>query len=208
MLNFICDLNCSILKCYLHLGYTEIMEVLVKHWKYRNLTFVVLGILLTLVLSRTNVFNQFLLHIGSWGYVGAFFAGILFVSTFTVTIGVLVLFDLAKVLNPFALATIAGMGGVMGDLIIFRLVKDKLLNELTEIYNKNFNGKHITRILHTKYFHWMMPVVGALIIASPLPDEAGITLMGLSKISDFKFTLLSFILNSVGIFIAVTLGNL
>jgi hypothetical protein len=183
------------------------MEVLIKHWKYRNLTLVTLGVFLTLLLSRTQVFNQFLIHVGSWGYLGAFFAGMLFVSTFTVTIGALVLFDLANALNPYLLALIAGLGAVAGDLLIFRLVKDKLLSELTDIYNKDFNGKHITRILHTKYFHWMMPVVGAIIIASPLPDEAGITLMGISKISNLKFMLISFLLNSVGIFIAVSFGS-
>jgi hypothetical protein len=183
------------------------MGVLVKHWKYRNLTFVVLGVLLTLILSRLQFFSQFLMHVGSWGYIGAFFAGMLFVSTFTVTIGGLVLFDLAKVLNPYTLALVAGLGGVAGDMLVFRLIKDNLLSELSEIYNKDFNGKHITRLLHTKYFHWMMPVFGALIIASPLPDEAGITLMGVSKISNFWFMIISFLLNSIGIFIAITLGN-
>lgn len=183
------------------------MRVLMKSWKYRNLTFTAIGILLTLLLSKTQIFGQLLMHIGSWGYVGAFFAGMLFVSTFTVTIGALILFDLAKILNPYELALIAGIGGVVGDTLIFKLIKDNLLNELTEIYNKDFNGRHITRVLHTKYFHWMMPVVGAIIIASPLPDEAGITLMGISKISNFKFILISFLLNSLGIFVAVTLGS-
>lgn len=178
-----------------------------KHWKYRNLTFVVLGVILTLLLSKTVGFNEFLMHVGSWGYLGAFFAGMLFVSTFTVTIGALILFDFAKVLNPYELAIIAGVGGVVGDLLIFKLIKDNLLGELKEIYNKDFNGRHITRVLHTKYFSWMMPVVGAIIMASPFPDEAGITLMGLSKMPDYKFVWISFLLNCVGIFIAVSLGS-
>lgn len=183
------------------------MEVLVKHWKYRNLTFVFVGVILTLILSSTEGFNNFLMHVGSWGYLGAFFAGMLFVSTFTVTVGALILFDLAKVLNPFDLAIIAGMGGVVGDLLIFKFIKDNILSELTEIYNKDFNGKHITRILHTKYFHWMMPVVGAIIMASPLPDEAGITLMGISKMPTYKFVWISFALNIIGIFTVITLGS-
>lgn len=184
------------------------MKVLLKHWKYRNLTLVFIGIILTLILSKTQGFQNFLLHIGSLGYIGAFFAGILFVSTFTVTIGALILFDFAKYLNPFELAIIAGAGAVIGDLLIFKLVRDNLASELTEIYNKDFNGHHITRVLHTKYFHWMMPVIGAIIIASPLPDEAGITLMGISKIKEYKFVIISYLLNSIGIFLAVSMGSL
>lgn len=184
------------------------MAALMKHWKYKNLTFVFIGIIATLILARTEGFNEFLIQIGSWGYVGAFFAGMLFVSTFTVTLGALLLFDFAQTLNPYELAIIGGIGGSMGDLFIFSLIKDNLMGEITEIYNKDFNGKHLSRILHTKYFHWMMPVVGAVIMASPLPDEAGISLMGLSKISTDKFILISFLLNMVGIFAVITFGTL
>lgn len=183
------------------------MKVLKKHWKYKNLTMVFLGFVFTLFLSRTEGFNLFISKIGSFGYIGAFFAGMLFVSTFTVTTGALILFDFAKTLNPINLALVAGIGAVVGDLLIFKLVRDDLLSELKDIYNKDFNGRHLNRILHTKYFSWMMPVVGAIIIASPLPDEAGISLMGISKISSARFIMLSYLLNSLGIFTAISLGR-
>jgi len=42
--------------------------------------------------------------------------------------------------------------------------------------------------------------VGALIIISPLPDELGVSLMGISKLKWYRFLLLSFTLNTLGIF--------
>jgi hypothetical protein len=50
----------------------------------------------------------------------------------------------------------------------------------------------------------MLPVIGAIIIASPLPDEVGISLMGLSKISTPKFIFISYILNSIGLFLIIS----
>jgi uncharacterized membrane protein YdjX (TVP38/TMEM64 family) len=51
-------------------------------------------------------------------------------------------------------------------------------------------------------------VLGAIIIASPLPDEMGVGLMGISKLKTSQFILLSFVLNAIGIFIVVTAGSL
>jgi uncharacterized membrane protein YdjX (TVP38/TMEM64 family) len=53
-----------------------------------------------------------------------------------------------------------------------------------------------------------LPIIGALIIISPFPDEIGIGLMGLSKIKKWQFMLISFALNSLGIFIIVALANI
>lgn len=184
--------------------YTHCMVRLRKRWKYKNLFIVCVGILGAVCLSRIDAFREILLHLGSWGYVGAFFGGILFVSTFTVATGGIILFSLAQYLHPVEIALVAGLGAVVGDLLIFRLIKNDLQTELRTIYNSRLNGRHISRLLHTKYFSWSLPVIGAIIIASPLPDEIGISLMGLSKIKTFKFVFVSFLLNTIGIFLAVS----
>lgn len=51
---------------------------------------------------------------------------------------------------------------------------------------------------------WIIMPIGAIIIASPFPDELGVSLIGLSKLSTGKFILLSYILNSIGIFLVVS----
>ncbi|MBI4990663.1 hypothetical protein HZB96_01050 [Candidatus Gottesmanbacteria bacterium] len=175
-----------------------------RHWKYKNLTLVFLGIVLALILSRIEAFHTFLLHLGNFGYIGAFIAGILFVNIFTVSTGALILLILAEQLSAIEIGLIAGLGAVVGDLIIFHLVKDDFSKELELIYDKIDSKHHFIKLLHSKYFHWTLPVVGAIIIASPFPDELGVTLMGISKMKTYKFVIVSFLLNSLGIFLIVS----
>ena len=70
-----------------------------------------------------------------------------------------------------------------------------------------FGGDKVMHLVHTKYFSWTLPILGAIIIASPLPDEMGVGLMGISKLKTSKFILLSFILNAIGIFLIITAGT-
>lgn len=171
--------------------------------KYKNLTLTILGIIFAFIISQNEVFRAFLLNLGSLGYIGAFFAGMLFVLTFTVAAGALILLILAERLSPIEIGLIAGLGAVFGDFAIFRLVKNSLTNELEEIYNHVDSKHHFIKILHSKYFSWSLPVIGAIIIASPFPDELGVTLMGISKMRTYQFLIVSFVLNAIGIFLVV-----
>ena len=173
-------------------------------WKYKNLTFAFVGILVAVLLSQVPSFHELLIHLGGFGYIGAFAAGMLFVSTFTVATSALVLLTLVETLSPIEIGLIAGLGAVVGDLTIFHLIKDNLSSELEEVFHNFDRKKHIEHLFHTKYFNWTLPVFGALIIASPLPDELGVSLIGLSRMNTVRFIFLSYILNSLGIFLIVS----
>ena len=175
-----------------------------KHWKYKNLTFLIFSLVLAFFVLRNETLHSFLLHLGNLGYVGAFLAGILFVSTFTVATGAIILLVLAETLSPIEIGLIAGLGAVVGDLAIFRFVKDDLAKEIELIYNQVDGNHHLKKVFHTKYFSWTLPVVGAAIIASPLPDELGVSLIGISKLKTYQFLLISFTLNAIGIFLVVS----
>lgn len=172
--------------------------------KYKNLAIFFLSIGFALILSRFEGFHSFLLSLGSLGYLGAFIAGMLFVSTFTVTTGAVILLVLAERFSPIEIGIIAGFGAVIGDFVIFKFVKDGLIEEVREVYGKIDHHNHLLKILHTNYFSWMFPVFGAIVIASPLPDEIGVSLMGISKMKTYQFFILSFILNAIGIFLVVS----
>lgn len=171
--------------------------------KYENLSIFFLSIIFTFLLSQNNNFNSFLLGLGEWGYLGAFIAGILFVSIFTVSTGILILIVLSQALHPIEIGIIAGAGAVIGDLTIFRFIKDRIAGEVLPIYHM-LGGHHMDRILHTKYFSWTLPVLGAILIASPFPDEIGVSLLGIANMKTYKFIILSFLLNSIGIFLVVS----
>lgn len=174
------------------------------HWKYKNLTIVFISIILAIFISRIDAFHTFLLHLGGFGYIGAFIAGVFFVSTFTVATSALVLLILAETLSPLEIGLIAGLGAVVGDMTIFHFIKDNLTDEVEDVYNQVDKKRHLKKLFHSRYFNWMMPVLGAVIIASPFPDELGVSLIGLSKMNTVKFIFLSYFLNSIGIFLVVS----
>src|SRR3989344_3710076 len=128
-------------------------------------------------------------------------------STFTVSIGTAILLILAENYSPVFLGIIAGLGAVAGDLTIFQFVHSRGFVEEVKHLFEFFGSDKIHHLLHTKYFSWTLPVVGALIIASPLPDELGVSLMGISRMKPYQFILLSFGLNSLGIFLILTASN-
>lgn len=173
-----------------------------RKWPYKNTTFLVLSLALFFYFAGTDVVQNIIRQVGNLGFVGAFITGIFFVSIFTVIPATVVLFDLAKILNPVMIALMAGAGAVLGDYLIFRYLRDKVFEELLPIIDK-LGGSLIKKIFLTPYFIWLLPIIGAFIIASPIPDEAGISLLGLSRIKNWQFVLISFLLNSVGILIIV-----
>lgn len=167
----------------------------------------VLSVFLAVWLSQQEAVRNYLLSLGKLDYFGAFLGGILFSSTFTVSFSLIILIALAKSLSPIVVSLIAGFGAMAGSFLFLHLFRDEIVRDLEPIYEQ-LGGNHLHRILHTKYFAWTLPIIGAIIIASPLPDEIGVSLLGLSRMRPSRFLLLSFFLNTIGIFIIVTVGNL
>ena len=174
-----------------------------RKWAYKNTTLLIASLVIFLVLAETPVVLLLLEHARSLGYVGAGIAGLLFVSTFTIAPGTALLFHLAEVLDPYQIALYAGVGAVIGDLFIFRFFKGSVFKELAPLLRKR-GGAQLKELTCSPHFAWFMPVLGALIIAFPLlPDELGIGLMGLSKIKEWQFVLLTYVLNVLGVLAVV-----
>lgn len=177
-----------------------------KKWKYPYLTTVFISVLVAIILAQNESFKNWLLNLGSFEYIGALIAGMIFVSSFTVAISAVVLGIMVQNVHPMALALIGGVGAVIGDYLIFKLVRSNLQKEITSILGMN-NTAHIKILLHSKYIAWMLPIIGIFIIASPLPDELGVSLLGISKMSEGKFILISYISNALGILAIVSVAK-
>lgn len=177
------------------------------HWKYKNLLIFLIGIIAAFILSKYPPFTAFVLSLGAIGYLGAFIAGSLYTLSFTIPISIVMLSILSQSLSPLEVGIIGGLGAVLTDFTIFRFVRDDLVSDLKPLYEK-FGGNHVSHVFHSKYFHWTLPFIGALIIASPFPDEIGVTLLGISKMKTLEFLPVSFIMNSTGIFLIVSASSL
>lgn len=174
-----------------------------KHWHYKNTALLILSLVVFFFLAETPFVQQAIRFIGNFGYIGAFIAGILFVSVFTIAPASVVLFYLAEDLNPLGVAIAGGLGGMVGDFLILKYFKDKVFEELRPFYMEH-GGKPIRKLFRTPYFAWALPLIGALLIIAPIPDEVGVGLMGLSKMKTVHFLLLMFLLDVIGVLIVVT----
>jgi hypothetical protein len=182
----------------------EILELADKwqHWKYKNTALLIISLILFFFFAEHPLIKNTIAFIGNFGYLGAFFVGIMFVSIFTVAPAGVMLFYMADTLNPLGVALAAGAGGVVGDYLILKYLKDKVFYELKPIL-MNHGGKPLRKLFKTPYFAWFVPIVGAIIIMSPFPDEVGLGLLGISKMKQWQLLGMLFLLDVAGIFLIV-----
>lgn len=176
------------------------------NWRYKNTGFLALSIAAFFYFADSAIVQSLISKMGELGYAGAFITGIFFVYTFTVAPSAVILYRLADSYNPIFVALLAGLGAVIGDYIIFKYFRDKVFSELRPVLNK-LSGPFIKKIFLTPYFAWLLPFAGLFIIASPFPDEVGVGLLGASKLKNWQFLILTFLLNVFGIFVVVSLAR-
>lgn len=169
-------------------------------WQHNKIILFILSLVLVYILSQIPFFREAILRIGDWGYFGAIITGFFYVIAFTAAPALAVLYNFSLFLNPIELSLLAGIGSVISDLVMFKLFRNKSLFHFN-LQEKKVKQWSLPRILRNRYFAWLTVVLGAIIIASPLPDELGISLLSVSKIKQWQFIILTFLLNSLGIYL-------
>jgi hypothetical protein len=166
---------------------------------YADFGIIALSVLIALIFAESRLLIKILSHSSEFEILGSFVAGFFFTSIFTTAPSIVVLAELGNVQNPFVVAFVGALGSLAGDLILFRFFKNSVARDLEFMVQKiKLNRWHI---FHSKFFTWLVPFIGALIIASPLPDELGIGMMGIAKLKTSKFIPISYALNFLGILI-------
>ncbi len=167
----------------------------------QDIAIIFLSVLIAVILTKTKILTGILTSTKELKLLGSFIAGMFFTSVFTTAPAIATLGEIARVNSIFLTALFGSIGAVVGDLIIFRFVRDKLSEHLMELIKHEGGGKRIKALFRLRSFRWFTALVGGLIIASPLPDELGISLLGCEKMKTSRFIPLSFIFNFIGIFL-------
>ena len=163
--------------------------------------FIILAsLVIAFTLAKTGVVYWLIGLSSELRVIGTFVAGIFFTSVATIAPAGVALAEIAKTSSVVWTAFFGALGSVCGDLIIFKFVKDSVSEDF-EYLLKELPSHRVKAIFHQRMFRWVLPLLGAFIIASPLPDELGITLLGLSKMKTRYFILVSYIFNFIGIYI-------
>jgi len=165
-----------------------------------DILIIILSIILALYLVKSELIIKFVVLLENLEWLGIILAGALFTSIFTVAPSIALISVLANTTSPIILAVLGGIGAALGDYIIFSFIKNRVSEDIDYLLSFQ-KGNRLTLFFKTKLFIFFTPLIGALIIASPLPDELGVAMLGLSKMKDRIFLLISFIANGAGIFL-------
>lgn len=164
----------------------------------RNLFLFLVSLYIAIELYVTGAIESWILSSMPHVIPGSFLAGMGFTSLFTLAPASVVLMEIANVYSPLPVALIGAAGAVLGDLLIFMFVRDSLSDGAMMLLDAPLRQR--LRVLrHHPLLHWILPLTGAIIIASPLPDELGLALMGFSKMDARVFIPISYAMNLLGI---------
>ncbi|MBI2475676.1 MAG: hypothetical protein HYV67_00335 [Candidatus Taylorbacteria bacterium] len=160
---------------------------------------IILSVIIAVILVRTEFLTKILASARELKFFGNFIAGMFFTSVFTTAPAIVALGEIARVSSILPTAILGAMGAVAGDLIIFRFIRDRFSEHLMELVKHQGAVRRINMLFRLRIFRWLTFLAGGLIIASPFPDELGISLLGFSKMRTLWFILLSFTFNFIGI---------
>lgn len=155
---------------------------------------------------RSGVVHDIVQSVGGLTGVGSLVAGVFFTSVFTTAPAVVVLGELGKETAPWIVALFGAVGAATGDYLLFLVVRKGLSGDV-EYVLKHAGFRRLRHVFSTRLSHRLLPIMGALVLASPLPDELGLALLGLAKIPRESFLIISFAMNFLGILTIVLVAR-
>ena len=171
-------------------------------YEYKHTTLAALAILAFVFLIDSALIVGVVYALDEIGYVSGLIAGALSVSFFTAVPALVLIFDLAQKFDPLLLALIVATGSVVGDWLILKFYEERIFTELGPLINK-LRLRRIKQSLERPSTRWILVVVGAFFISSPLPDEVGLALMGISRSNRFAVLAVCFVLNFIGAWLII-----
>lgn len=165
----------------------------------RDFILIVLNVITAVVVSRLGLFELLLTFTLDSEYIMAFVAGIFFTSFFTTPFAIAVFLALAPEMNIPLMIGIGAIGALCGDLLLFNFIRHTFKDDVDYLLKKKRIAHRFAAVFRRRVFRWVLPFVGALIIASPLPDELGIGMMGVSSMKITTLLPVSFAMNALGI---------
>ncbi|HDN90960.1 MAG TPA: hypothetical protein ENG56_01210 [Candidatus Aenigmarchaeota archaeon] len=189
-------------------------------WKHKVLLTFGASFIIAIQLVSNEIFRNWILHLFELSpFIGSFLSGAFYATFITVPIGTVMLFLLARSINPFFVIFVGALGACLTNLLFFEFFQISIIPEIKllgkELGQRNprifklwKSLKIAEKLKEPLFVQKVAPLISALIILSPIPDEIGIFLLSASKYEIKKFVPCSFILNTIGISLIVFLGNL
>ena len=181
--------------------YYSFMKKMKSKINYIKFLFFILTLVIAYLIFYERDLDYIHKFISSIGYFGIFLVGGLYTYGFTSAPATAFLLLLAADNNIFLGALVGGLGSLIADIFLFKTINYSFKEEI------KFATKKRKRYL-TFLPKYIFTILGAIIIASPLPDELGISLLAFDNNLSFRdFSIISYILNTIGIFFVLLIGK-
>lgn len=177
-------------------------------FKYPKLTGFIVAIIMAYAVFSNPLISEFISNLGKLSHLGSFIAGLFYMLGFTSPFSTGFFIDL-NLSNIWLPGILGGIGALIGDMIIFNFVKASFKNEFERLRGEKIiksAGKIMEKIFGKNMQKYILYLFAAILIASPLPDEAGLTILaGLTKIKASAIAVISIIFNTIGILILLSI---
>lgn len=164
----------------------------------RDLLIFFMSIVLAVCIVRGGYIHEVDSLLGSWSILAVFITGFFFTSVLTVAPAAAALGEFSQDMSLALVALVGALGAVLADVVLFRVLRDHVAEDLREIMKSTGVGG-MRALRRSPLARRALSVLGALIIASPLPDELGIALMGASRMNQRTFVLIAYAMNVLGV---------
>lgn len=164
------------------------------------------SVLIAWFLISSGAFSSILADTDAGRIFESFVIGIFFTSAFTLAPAAVFLGELSQHVSPWTVALFGALGAMCGDLLLFLFIRDRLADDIKAMFPKRA-VRHVLNSFHLGFWKWLAPILGALIIASPLPDEFGLSLLGLSRTRLAVLMPVAFVMNFLGILLVASIAH-
>ncbi len=153
-----------------------------------------LGLIAIIIALQVPAMAAALRDLERSGYFGAVVAGALYGLSLTSATATVVFANIPETFNPVLIALLGGFGAMLYDVGVFGLTRRRSVHDRVQGLIDRFHH-------HPRLPRWASYLIGAVLIASPLPDELGAIFFGTSAVPVRVFLALSFALNTLGILV-------
>lgn len=165
-----------------------------------DLLIIAASIAVAIMLAQTGALERFLLWLELPLPLESALAGLFFTSVFTTAPAMVALGELVEHGgNVLLIAIFGAVGALLGDLIILRFVRKRLFTHAATLIDCEGPMARLCTLSEVRLFRYLSLFLGGMAIASPLPDELGLTLLGLSRMRTSLFAPVSFAFHFLGI---------
>lgn len=146
------------------------------------------------------------------GYISMFLGGLLFSFGFTTPFAIAIFAAMSGLVHPVLGALVGAFGAMLSDMFIFQFIRISFMDELRRLkasamfrwFKERSHKENIPERMR-QYVQWS---VAGILIASPLPDELGVSVLGgLTEIKTKPFAIACYFMNAAGILVMLLLSQ-